>query len=187
MKLEVYRGSVESLQKINKLLFSCLIGMCVVLVVMSFALYRAIGYKSTILMPPVLTQQMTISDVMPDVSYLQQMGLYLISLRLNVTPSNVEHNFKAFLLHVRPNIYGLLQSTLNQETKEIENSGTTSAFYPRQQEINIDNLAVKITGRLDKYVGKRQISSRDASFVLVFRYSNGSLSISDYYRIKEKS
>lgn len=185
MDYEHYQGSVASLKKLNKYLLIAVISLCVVLVGMCAAVYRAIGHKSTVLVPPVLTQQMTISDVMPDKSYLNQMALYLILLRLNVTPDNAQRNFKAFLSHVNSRIYGQMAASLDEDKKAIQQSRITSAFYPSNQEINPQAMSVKITGRLDKYVGKRSVSSKQETYVMTFDYHNGTLSILDYYKLKK--
>jgi conjugal transfer pilus assembly protein TraE len=184
MEYQQYQGSVAQLKKLNKYLIYALVAMSVALLGMSAAVYRAIGYKSVILMPPVLSQQMTISDVMPDKAYLQQMGLFLVGLRLNITPSNIDNNFKAFLTHVNSKIYGRVSTKLDEEIKTVQKGRITSAFYPREQKINPTNLSVKIMGRLDKYVGNRMISSKDQTYVLAFDYTNGSLSLMDYYSIE---
>ena len=186
MEFSQYQGSLAHFKQVNRYLMIALIAMAMALVGMSIAVYRAIGHKSVVLMPPVLSQQMTISDVMPDASYLQQMGLFLISLRLNITPSNVENHFQTFLTHVHSSIYGQISVDLDAEVKAIQQGRITSAFYPREQSIDADTLAVKITGRLDKYVGNRQISSKDQTYVLVFDYSKGSLTITDYYRLGDQ-
>lgn len=186
MDYEHYQGSVRQLKILNKSLMIALVGMSLVLIGMSGALYRAIGHKSMVLVPPVLSQQMTISDVMPDAAYLQQMGLFLLSLRLNITPSNMENHVKTFLTHVHPKAYGAIAGQLDEEKKAVQTGRITSAWYPHAQSINPNDLSVKITGRLDKYVGSRNISSKDQTFVLVFDYTDGSLSITDYYRLEDE-
>ena len=186
MDYEHYQGSVSQFKTLNRYLMLALAGFSLVLVGMSAALYRAIGHKSVVLMPPVLSQQMTISDVMPDASYLQQMGLFLLSLRLNITPSNIDNHFKSFLTHVHPSIYGDISVGLDEEKKAVQAGRITSAWYPHYQAINPEDLSVKITGRLDKYVGNRLISSKEQTYILVFNYRRGSLSIKDYYRLKEQ-
>ncbi|WP_116964216.1 type IV conjugative transfer system protein TraE [Fastidiosibacter lacustris] len=184
MEYQQYQGSLAHFKKMNRYLTIVLLAMAVALVGMSIAVYRAIGHKSVVLMPPVLTQQMTISDVMPDAAYLQQMGLFLVSLRLNITPSNIDNHFKTFLTHVNSSIYGQVSVELDEEIKAVQRGRITSAFYPREQLINPHDLSVKITGRLDKYVGNRQISSKDQTYLLTFDYNQGHLSIIDYYRLE---
>lgn len=186
MEYQHYQGSVGQLRQLNRYLMIALVAMSVAIAGMGLALYRAIGQKSVVLMPPVLSQQMTISDVMPDASYLQQMGLFLLSLRLNITPSNIENHFATFLTHVNSKAYGKISVALDKEKKAVEQGRITSAWYPHNQAINANDLSVKITGRLDKYVGNRKISSADHSYILVFDYTKGSLSITDYYQIEDK-
>jgi conjugal transfer pilus assembly protein TraE len=186
MDYQNYQGSIGQLRQLNRYLMIALLAMSVAIAGMGLALYRAIGYKSVVLMPPVLSQQMTISDVMPDASYLQQMGLFLLSLRLNITPSNINNHFETFLSHVNSSVYGAVSVDLDKEKKAVEQGRITSAWYPYNQEINANDLSVKITGRLDKYVGNRRISNKDQTYVLAFDYTKGSLSITDYYQIEDK-
>lgn len=186
MDYQHYQGSLASSKQLNKLLSIFCVCLSVSLIVMGFCVYRAIGYKSTVFVPPVLTQQMTISDVYPDRSYLNQMALYLALLRLNVTPSNIENNFNEFLKRVDSSIFNEMKHHLDQQIKEVQESRISAAFYPRSQKVNVDEKSVFITGMLTKFVGTRLVSSKEASFIFVFSYRNGSLTIKDYYPVKEK-
>lgn len=185
MDYQHYQGAISQLKQLNRYLMIALLAMAVAMAGMGLALYRAIGQKSVVLMPPVLSQQMTISDVMPDASYLQQMGLFLLSLRLNVTPSNITNHFETFLTHVHPSAYGEIAKALDKEKEVVEKGRISAAWYPSAQAINPEDLSVKITGRLDKYVGARRISSENHHFVLVFDYTQGSLSMTDYFETKD--
>ena len=48
-----------------------------------------IDKKQIILVPPVMTQSMSVSAVQPDASYLEMMGMYLLQTKLSVTGKTI--------------------------------------------------------------------------------------------------
>ncbi|MCF6768387.1 type IV conjugative transfer system protein TraE [Thiotrichales bacterium 19S11-10] len=186
MDYQSYQGSVHQLKKLNRYLIIALVAMSLSLIAMSFCVYRAIGYKTVTLVPPLLSQQMSISDIRPDRSYVEQMGLFLTSLRLNVTPLNVDKNFHTLLLHVSPKYYGEMELALDQEAKVIKKGDISAVFYPTGQLLNIADSSLTIAGRIDKYVSSRLISSERKNFKLIFDYKDGSLTIDDFFQLEDQ-
>lgn len=186
MEYQSYQGSVHQLRRLNRYLVIALIALSIAIIAMSFCIYRAIGHKTVTLVPPVLSQQISLSDVTPDQSYIEQMGLFLSSIRLNVTPKNAKKNFDIFLSHVAPESYGYLSSLLYKEEAAIKKGDISAVFYPTDQYIDLNKSALVIDGRLDKYSGERKVSSKEVRFEVVFDYRDGSLLITDFHQVATK-
>ncbi|GGG09623.1 MULTISPECIES: type IV conjugative transfer system protein TraE [Cysteiniphilum] len=173
-------------QYVNRWLKLGFIFMSLVSVVLSYGLYQTIKHKMVTLIPPVLSHQMSISMVEPDDSYLAQMALFLLGMKLNVSPDNVLLNHKVLKSYTSPKTWGELNSLLEKESKDIQEGRISSVFYPSEQEISIERLQVKVKGMLEKRVGLRLVSHQEVSFVVQFDYYNGSLQVKDIFEVEKK-
>lgn len=179
MELKTNKMTIEVLKSLNRLLVIGFVGMTIVAVILSLMVYRFSKSQSRTLVPPVISQQMTISDVRPDDSYLTQMALFLLSEYLNVNPANVDGNYAVLLRYVNPAYYSGVDAALTSEAKFVKNPNNKSSavFYPTDQQVSVENLAVKISGVLKKWAGERLISNEKKTYLLQFSYPNGVLKL----------
>ncbi|MFA0150702.1 type IV conjugative transfer system protein TraE, partial [Vibrio sp. 10N.261.49.E11] len=85
-----------------------------VVVLLSGALtYVVMNKTRTVLIPPTLTKPVTIGRDYVDSSYLSQLAQYLIWLRYNVTPDNVEAQNEQLLRYLLPSEYSVLKAKLD--------------------------------------------------------------------------
>lgn len=153
---------------------------------LGFALYQSMRHKMIVMVPPVMTHQASVSLVKPDESYVVQMGLFWLGLKLNISSDNVEQNHRILKSHIHPDAWGALQNILEQEAHYVQKNKITSVFYPTNQEIDLDRLRLRVTGKLQKRVGERLISDKTAHFVMQFYYHNGALQIIDMFQHVDK-
>ncbi|MCC4820736.1 type IV conjugative transfer system protein TraE, partial [Vibrio lentus] len=79
-------------------------------------------------MPPTLTKPVTIGRDYVDSSYLSQLAQYLIWLRYNVTPDNVEAQNEQLLRYLLPSEYSVLKAKLDKESHVVINDKVSSSF-----------------------------------------------------------
>ncbi|WP_192484662.1 MULTISPECIES: type IV conjugative transfer system protein TraE [Cysteiniphilum] len=172
-------------QYVNRWLkWGCIL-MSLSVLVLSVMLYQALQHQRTILVPPVMAQKMSISMVNPDESYLIQHGLFLLGLKLNISPNNVDQNHRILKTYITSSAYGELNNLLEAEAKTIKKDQISSVFYPADQVVDLRTLKLKISGILEKRVGKRLVSDNKHDFVLEFAYNNGALQIKNVYEVKD--
>ena len=153
---------------------------------LGFALYQNMRHKMIVMVPPVMTHQASVSLVKPDESYVVQMGLFWLGLKLNISNDNVAQNHRILKSHIHPDHWGGLQNVLEQEALYVQKNKITSVFYPTNQEIDLDHLRLRVTGKLQKRVGERLISDKTAHFIVCFCYHNGSLQVTDMVQHRDK-
>ena len=169
-------------QYVNQWLKFGFITVSVLCVTLSFMLYQNIRNKMVVMVPPVMTHQASVSLVKPNESYLVQMGLFWLGLKLNISADNVLQNHRILKSHVMPEKWGAIHNVLEQEATAVQKNRINSVFYATNQEIDLDALTLRITGKLEKRVGERLVSNKAAHFVMQFYYHNGSLQISELYQ-----
>ena len=173
-------------QYVNNWLKLGFIATSLLSVILSGVLYYQIRHKMVVMVPPVMTHQASVSLVKPDESYLVQMGLFWLGLKLNISADNVLQNHRILKTHIVPSKWGSIHNILEEEAKAVQKGRINSVFYPVGQEVDAVNLRLKVTGKLQKRIGERLISDKTASFIMAFKYYNGSLQIKELYPIEDK-
>lgn len=171
---------------VNLWLKISLIGSVLLNIILSVVLTYQMRHKMVVMVPPVMTHQASVSLVRPDESYLVQMGLFWLGLKLNISADNVEQNHRILKTHIVPSKWGEIHNILEEEAKAVKKGRINSVFYPVAQAVDGENLRLKITGKLQKRIGERLISDKTAHFIMGFVYQNGALQIKALYQIEEK-
>ena len=177
MELTHNKTTLDIVTSLNRLLLIGFITMSVVAMAMSGLSWYFAKRQLHTLVPPVITQQMSVSAVMPDESYLGQMGLFLLSQFLNVTPHNINANHHVLLRYVNSAQYGAINAMLTKEAEFVKKHETSAVFYALEPEISTENLQIKIPGTLKKWTGNRLVVSEEQVYRLQFSYTNGVLQL----------
>lgn len=64
-----------------------------------------------------------------DASYIEQLGLSFVALRLNVTPETVDAQHQQLLRYVLPASQNSLKVQLAEDAKRIKDNNVNSTFY----------------------------------------------------------
>ena len=91
--------------------------------------YRLQNEQKSIVTPMLFNAPFAVSQNQADASYLQQMALSLIALRLNVTPETVDASHEQLLSYVKPAAQNELKIRLAEDAKRIKDNNVNSSFY----------------------------------------------------------
>ena len=108
--------------------------------------------------------------------YLGQMATWFAQLTLTYHPSSYDYQVQEFLKYADPAAYGALKAQLLAEKARLARRNYSSVFYP--EGVEVQNGVVGIRGRLQTYVGSRQIEDRQAAWRVAFtRLSTGRIAV----------
>lgn len=108
--------------------------------------------------------------------YLSQMATWFAQLTLTYHPSSYDYQIRELLKYADPAAYGALSSQLLADKETLERRKYSSVFYP--DGVEVQDGAVGIRGRLQTYVGSRQIDDRPAAWRVRFsRLSTGRIAV----------
>lgn len=126
------------------------------------------------------------SDASVDTHYLDMMSENFVIARLNVTPSNIKANHTKLLNYVASVYYHDLNEKLLREQKQVEAEKISSYFDIESINSNPSSLKTTIKGQLHRFVGLRQLPSKNLSYELSYQYHLGRLAVIAFEKTGEK-
>lgn len=149
----------------------------VLLVLSTFILGCALLQKreKTILVPPTLHKSFWVHGDEVSREYLEEMGVYLAKLLLDLSPSTIHHTHAVLLRYATPEAYGALKA---QFVREEENAGSlqlSTHFKPSSVLANPTTLTVEVKGILTSYVAGKEIKTSSETLILTFNHRGAGL------------
>lgn len=91
--------------------------------------YRLQTEQKVAVTPMLFSAPFAVSQNQTDASYLEQLGLSFIALRLNVTPETVDAQHQQLLRYVLPASQNSLKVQLAEDAKRIKENNVNATFY----------------------------------------------------------
>ncbi|MDZ6162584.1 type IV conjugative transfer system protein TraE, partial [Klebsiella pneumoniae] len=91
--------------------------------------YRLQTEQKVAVTPMLFRAPFAVSQNQADASYIEQLGLSFVALRLNVTPETVDAQHQQLLRYVLPASQNSLKVHLAEDAKRIKDNNVNSTFY----------------------------------------------------------
>jgi conjugal transfer pilus assembly protein TraE len=153
------------------------LGISGALVISNVLLGAALLYKRerVVLVPPQITKSFWVQGHEVSKEYLEEIGLYMSKLLLDLSPSSFVYNHEVLLKYATPEAYGNLKQQLLQEGEQYKSLQLTTHFKPSQITANPKNLEVEVQGTLTSYVAGRRVDDSQETLFLKFTNRGGGL------------
>ncbi|EOO3640620.1 type IV conjugative transfer system protein TraE, partial [Escherichia coli] len=115
--------------------------------------YRLQNEQRTAVTPMGFNMPFAVSQNSADASFLQQMALAFIALRLNVSPEIVDASHQALLQYIRPGAQNKMKVILAEEAKLIKKDNVNSAFFQTSVRVWPQYGRVEIRGIRKTWIG----------------------------------
>jgi conjugal transfer pilus assembly protein TraE len=161
-------------------------GLTALCLLLTLIIFQLSFHKRTYLVPPEINHSFWISDAAASSEYLAEMSAFFISLRLNITPSNIKNQREMLLRYTDPSYYGQLKTQLVAEGDRITKESLSTAFYPVDVRIDTKQLQAIVTGDVKTTVGKEPLPDRRVRYLLQYRYNSGRLFVSSFKEIAQE-
>ena len=187
MKYQAYKDKLHKLFRERNGYLSATIALSAVVAIQTFVIFHESAQVRVIEQPPAIHGAFSVSGSAASASYLRQMALFIVNLKLSVSPDTVSNQYQEFANYLAPSIYGALQPTLLSEAKAIEHQDVSSQFYPNYQhiEVNTKTLSVLVEGEMHRSVGKVALAPKKIFYRINFSLQNGFLSVTGFQQLKE--
>ncbi len=124
--------------------------------------------EKTILVPAPFTKSFWVQGDEVSKEYLEEMGVYISKLLLDLSPGNVVHNHKALLRYASPEAYGSLKKQFLKEEENYTSLQLSTHFKPTSVTANPQTLNVEVKGILTSYVASKEIKTSSEVVFLKF-------------------
>ena len=137
------------------------IGISTLMAMSTVLLSMAIFLKNerTILVPPHITKTLWVEGGTVSKEYLEEMGIYMSKLLLDLSPTSFVYNHGTILKYATPETYGVLKKQLMGDGEHYTKLQLSTHFKPIEVKADPSKLQVKVKGNLTSYVAGREIRS----------------------------
>lgn len=126
-------------------------------IVLSTALF--LKNERTILVPPHITKTLWVEGGTVSKEYLEEMGLYISKLLLDLSPTSFVYNHETLLRYTTSEAYGALKKQLLGDGEYYTKLQLSTHFKPTEVSANPSKLQVEVKGNLTSYVAGKEIHS----------------------------
>ncbi|OJW49659.1 MAG: type IV conjugative transfer system protein TraE [Alphaproteobacteria bacterium 41-28] len=137
------------------------IGISVLMAMSTILLSTALFFKNerTILVPPHITKTLWVEGGDISKEYLEEMGVYISKLLLDLSPTSFPYNHATLLKYTTPEAHGALKKQLLQDGEHYTKLQLSTHFKPTQVSANPKSLQVEVRGTLTSYVAGKEVRS----------------------------
>lgn len=126
-------------------------------VLLSTALF--VKHERTILVPPHINKTLWVEGGTISKEYLEEMGMYISKLLLDLTPTSFTYNHDTLLKYATPEAYGALKKQFIDDGEEYTKLQLSTHFKPSEVLADQKKLHVQVKGTLTSYVAGKEIES----------------------------
>jgi conjugal transfer pilus assembly protein TraE len=137
------------------------IGVSALMAMSNILLSTALFLKNerTILVPPHITKTLWVEGGAVSKEYLEEMGLYVSKLLLDLSPLSFVYNHETLLRYTTPEAYGALKKQLMDDGEHYTKLQLSTHFKPTEVKANPSKLKVEVRGTLTSYVAGKEVRS----------------------------
>ena len=146
------------------------IGVSVLMAMSSILLSTALFFKNerTILVPPHITKTLWVEGGAISKEYLEEMGIYIAKLLLDLSPTSFPYNHETLLKYVTPEAYGAFKKQLMEDGEHYTKLQLSTHFKPTEVKANPSKFSAEVKGNLTSYVAGKEIHSSLETVFLQF-------------------
>lgn len=175
----------EVKSRLNILTLTCA-GLIFVCVILSITVMNTSNNQKIILVPPAAKGQMEVNNGHFSPDYLREMTVFFTTLRLSVSPESISSSQETLINYVDPHFYKAFKKVLLAEKNAIQQGKISSIFYVKNIRSNSSKNTSYVEGSLKKFVGDREISNEDKSYLIKYSYNNGLIKIKSFSQVENK-
>lgn len=131
--------------------------------------------EQVILVPPQITKSLRVQGDVISKEYLEEIGVYMAKLLLDLSPSSYSYNHEVLLKYVAPESYGALKKKLLKDGDQYTTLQLSTSFKPSQVTAYPKTLQVDVIGTLTSYIAGKEADSSQELVTLEFTQRGGGL------------
>jgi conjugal transfer pilus assembly protein TraE len=168
----------EKLKVEKKLLTAVIAILAVAIIVLAATLKSAYYNQKVIVLPPVVTDEFTLTGNSYSRSYLEQIAFYLSDRLLTISPTTVNSSFDTILKFAPESISRPLKESLDRQAETIIKERIYQVFYPTIFDATPNTLSV--SGNLKRFAGNVYQSETETTVIFQYYVNYGRIYITSF-------
>jgi type IV conjugative transfer system protein TraE len=148
------------------------------LMVASFTMYKLYTEQKIIIVPTNTTKEFSVTSNSVSEEYLHQIGQYISTALLNVSPNSAKGQFELILDLASPSFYQNLKLELSNQTRYLVENGITSAFWAKTFKFEKDHIVVH--GTKHNIISDKVVEKKEIVLKIYFEVQNGRFYIASF-------
>jgi conjugal transfer pilus assembly protein TraE len=177
MKSEIFLQKTSNLFAQNRLLKFIVLVIGIAVLYNTWMIRQALNTHRTIIVPPVVNQEMEFQGERASENYLRQMIRYAVSLAVNNSPATARQQFEELLALYAPESFPDAQTALYSLAANIEEAKVTNAFYIDSIKVDEQNSTVAVKGRQLQFMQDVITKNQQTAYEIKYRIQEGRLMI----------
>ena len=179
MDTPTYFGLLAAEQRKNAILQWVVSGCVAVILIQASSIRAQTGETKTSFVPPEIARPFWISGEDASPEYFEQLGQFINSLPLNVTPETVGHACKQYLTYVLPTDRDTYKKNCDLTAARVKRDGASQSYSLTNIKTDAKNRRVVFTGVLTTIIND-SVSRINESYVMQFVHSDGRFYIGNH-------
>jgi len=182
MNFKQYLNEHANLTASNRFLKFILLLVVLSNIFFGFLAYRAVKFRTTVLVPFGLNEKVTVADRVVDERYLLFLARNIFDLALSYTPANVRNQYEILLSIMTPRAYSKYKPQFNRFVEQAEAVRLVSVFMPDGPIHHDPNTrTIRATGRRMLLLeGENVVESKRVAYMFQYRVNGGTVQIEEF-------
>lgn len=154
-------------------------------ILLAVVLISAINSTRVIVVPPDIEKSFWVESDNVSKDYLEQMGLYISQLELNVTPNSHGYQSKQLLKYIHPSLAGEAESKFMAAGQQLKKDNASTWFRPSMVRVDAVRKQVAITGEYAVTVAEKQVVKLIKTYLAEFEMSGNRLFLTKFDEVND--
>lgn len=177
---------IETRTGIKQLWFVLLSASMLLNVLLAIGVVMADRTHRETVIPPEISKTFWVEDRKASDSYLEQMGLFILRLALDVTPASGEYQMRQILRYTLPTSYGALEKHLLEQTKRMGRDKVSTSFAVNGVSVNQAQQSVKFNGTLRTMLIDKTVAETLKTYEVRFAFGSGRIYLKELVELDVK-
>ena len=153
--------------------------------ILSLALLFAMNNTRVVVVPPEISKTFWVDRDAVSKEYLEQMGMFIAQLELNVSPASQGFQAKELLKYVDPSFAGAMETKFLAAGRELKQDSASTWFRPIMIRVDAQDKEVAITGEYRVTVADKEVVKTNKTYLEQFRMDGGRIFLTRFEEVKE--
>jgi conjugal transfer pilus assembly protein TraE len=155
------------------------------LIILIMSLYLFFRSERVIILPPEVRREFWAEGNRLSPEYLEEQAVYMIHLALDVNQANLPYNTEILMRYADAETCSHLKNKFEKDIKKLKKNDASTRFDVKDVTVYPEKIIVHVEGRLNSFVGTKQINDQQETYEVSFKTFRGRLFLKNMKRIGE--